>query len=89
MKTIVVSVALMLALFTPLSNMLPKYDNSLFKQVIKYYTLKSQSKTIQIEELYTYLRLIRNILGFTNYTKNKEQKNSYSNINIYNASNIN
>ncbi len=28
MKTIAVSVALMLALFTPLNNMLPKYDNS-------------------------------------------------------------
>ena len=39
-------------------NKIPKYDNSSFNQVIKYYTLKSESKTIQIEELSTYLRSI-------------------------------
>ena len=30
---------------------IPKYDSSAFNQVIKYYTIKSESKTIQIEEL--------------------------------------
>ena len=61
---------------------IPKYDSSAFKQVIKYYTIKSESKTIQIEELSTYLRPIRNILGFAN--KMKTQSNISSSININN-----
>ena len=61
---------------------IPKYDNSAFNQVIKYYTIKSESKTIQIEELSTYLRPIRNILGFAN--KIKTQNNVSSSININN-----
>ena len=63
-------------------NKIPKYDNSSFNQVIKYYTLKSESKTIQIEELSTYLRPIRNILGFAN--KIKTQNNITNSININN-----
>ena len=63
-------------------NKIPKYDNSSFNQVIKYYTLKSESKTIQIEELSTYLRPIRNILGFAN--KVKTQSNITNSININN-----
>ena len=61
---------------------IPKYDSSAFNQVIKYYTIKSESKTIQIEELSTYLRPIRNILGFAN--KMKTQSNVSSSININN-----
>ena len=61
---------------------IPKYDTSTFNQVIKYYTIKSESKTIQIEELSTYLRPIRNILGFAN--KIKTQNNISSSININN-----
>jgi len=61
-------------------NKIPKYDNSSFNQVIKYYTIKSESKTIQIEELSTYLRPIRNILGFAN--KIKTQSNITNSINI-------
>ena len=61
---------------------IPKYDSSAFKQVIQYYTIKSESKTIQIEELSTYLRPIRNILGFAN--KMKTQSNISSSININN-----
>ena len=63
---------------------IPKYDNSLFKQAMKYYTIKSESKTIQIEELSTYLRPIRNILGFSNGHKIKTQNNINSSINIHN-----
>ena len=63
---------------------IPKYDNSSFKQVMKYYTLKSESKTIQIEELSTYFRPIRNILGFANTNKIKTQSNINSSINIHN-----
>ena len=59
---------------------IPKYDNSAFNQVIKYYTIKSESKTIQVEELSAYLRPIRNILGFAN--KIKTQNNISSSINI-------
>ena len=63
---------------------IPKYDNSLFKQAMKYYTLKAESKTIQIEELSTYLRPIRNILGFARTNKLKAQNNVNSCINIHN-----
>ena len=59
---------------------IPKYDSSAFNQVIKYYTIKSESKTIQVEELSAYLRPIRNILGFAN--KIKTQNNISSSINI-------
>ena len=62
---------------------LPKYDNALFKQAMKYYTIKSESKTIQIEELSTYLRPIRNILGFSNNHKKNSQNNTNSSINIH------
>ena len=62
---------------------LPKYDNALFKQAMKYYTIKSESKTIQIEELSTYLRPIRNILGFSNNHKMNTQGNVNSSINIH------
>lgn len=60
---------------------IPKYDNSAFNQVIKYYTIKSESKTIQIEELSAYLRPIRNALGFANKIKTQNNKNSSININ--------
>ena len=61
---------------------IPKYDSSAFNQVIKYYTIKSESKTIQIEELSTYLRPIRSLLGFAN--KVKVQNSTSSSINIIN-----
>ena len=61
---------------------IPKYDSSAFNQVIKYYTIKSESKTIQIEELSTYLRPIRSLLGFAN--KVKVQNSTCSSININN-----
>ena len=61
---------------------IPKYDSSAFNQVIKYYTIKSESKTIQIEELSTYLRPIRSLLGFAN--KVKVQNSTSSSININN-----
>ena len=60
----------------------PKYDISSFKQVLKYYTIKSESKTIQLEELSSYLRPIRNILGNTN-NKTKTQNNIYNNKNNF------
>ena len=62
---------------------IPKYDSSTFKQAMKYYTTKSESKTIQIEELNKYLRPIRNILGFGNLNKIKTQSNISSTINIH------
>ena len=70
-----------------LSN-IPKYDNSAFKQAMKYYTIKSESRTIQIEELSTYLRPIRNILGLNNNNKTKTQNNINSSINIHNHCNF-
>ena len=62
---------------------IPKYDSSTFKQAMNYYTVKSESKTIQIEELNKYLRPIRNILGFGNVNKIKTQSNISSTINIH------
>jgi hypothetical protein len=62
---------------------IPKYDSSTFKQAMKYYTIKSESKTIQIEELNKYLRPIRNILGFGNLNKIKTPSNISSTINIH------
>ena len=67
---------------------IPKYENSSFKQAMKYYTLKSQSKTIQIEELSTYLRPMRNILGLANTNKIKTENSKNSSINIHNLSNF-
>jgi hypothetical protein len=60
-----------------------KYDNSSFRQAMKYYTIKSESKTIQIEELSAYLRPIRNLLGFSKAHKMKTQNNINSCINIH------
>ena len=68
---------------------IPRCDYSLFKQAMKYYTLKSESQTIQIEELSTYLRPIRNILGLANVNKIKIQNNVNSSVNIHNYFNIN
>jgi len=62
---------------------IPKYDSSAFNQVIKYYTIKSESKTIQIEELSTYLRPIRSLLGFANKVKVQNSTSSSININIH------
>ena len=60
---------------------IPRYDFSSFKQVLKYYTIKSESKTIQIEELSSYLRPMRNILGIGfNNNKTKIQNNISSKI---------
>ena len=53
----------------------PQYDNASFRKAIKYYTLKSDSKTIQEEDLTNYFRPIRNILRVKNIQKVKEQKN--------------
>ena len=61
---------------------IPKYDFSSFKHVLKYYTIKSKSKTIQIEELSSYLKPIRNILGSTN-GKTKTPNNKYSSTNNF------
>ena len=68
---------------------IPRCDYSSFKQAMKYYTLKSESQTIQIEELSTYLRPIRNILGLANVNKIKIQNNVNSSVNIHNYFNIN
>ena len=68
---------------------IPRCDYSSFKQAMKYYTLKSESQTIQIEELSTYLRPIRNILGLANINKIKIQNNVNSSVNIHNYFNIN
>ena len=59
---------------------IPRYDFSSFKQVLKYYTVKSESKTIQIEELSSYLRPMRNILGINFNNKTKIQNNISSKI---------
>ena len=68
---------------------IPRCDYSSFKQAMKYYTLKSESQTIQIEELSTYLRPIRNILGLANVNKIKIQNNVNSSVNIHNYFNVN
>ena len=57
---------------------IPKYDYSSFNQVMKYYTLKSESKTIQIDELSSYFRPIRNLLGIANANKIKTHNNNSS-----------
>ena len=65
----------------------PQYDTASFRKAIKYYTLKSDSKTIQVKDLSSYFRPIRNILRIKNIQKIKEKKNknsSSSNILINN-----
>ena len=62
---------------------IPIYDNYIFKQAMKYYTLKSESKTIQLEELSSYFKPMRNILGFANINKVKTHNNINSSINIH------
>ena len=61
---------------------IPKYDNSSFKQVMKYFTVKTESRTIQIEDLATYLRPIRNILGMPN--KSRKENNESKSIKVDN-----
>ena len=53
-----------------------KYDNSVFNQVLRYYTIKSESKTLQIEDLSSYLSPIKNILGI------QSQQNTSNSINV-------
>ena len=61
----------------------PQYDSASFRKAIKYYTLKSDSKTIQAKDLSNYFRPIRNILRVKNIQKIKEQQNkNYSSSNI-------
>ena len=70
----------------------PQYDNASFRKAIKYYTLKSDSKTIQEEDLTNYFRPIRNILRVKNIQKVKEQKNKINSdifIKNHNLGNIN
>lgn len=64
------------------SKIIPDYNsNSSFRKAIKYYTIKSNSKTIQVEDLSSYLRPMRNILRIKNNQKNKESQNT-NNSNI-------
>ena len=65
----------------------PQYDSASFRKAIKYYTLKSDSKTIQVQDLASYLRPIRNILRIKNIQKIKEPLNKI-NINSININNI-
>jgi hypothetical protein len=65
----------------------PQYDSASFRKAIKYYTLKSDSKTIQVQDLTSYLRPIRNILRIKNIQKIKEPLNKI-NINSINTNNI-
>ena len=65
----------------------PQYDSASFRKAIKYYTLKSDSKTIQVQDLTSYLRPIRNILRIKNIQKIKEPLNKI-NINSININNI-
>ena len=70
----------------------PQYDNASFRKAIKYYTLKSDSKTIQEADLTNYFRPIRNILRVKNIQKVKEQKNKTNSdifIKNHNLGNIN
>ena len=65
----------------------PQYDSASFRKAIKYYTLKTDSKTIQVQDLTSYLRPIRNILRIKNIQKIKEPLNKI-NINSNNINNI-
>ena len=56
----------------------PQYDTASFRKAIKYYTLKSDSKTIQVKDLSSYFRPIRNILRIKNIQKIKEKQNKNS-----------
>ena len=58
-----------------------KYDNSVFNQVLKYYTIKSESKTLQIEDLSSYLTPIKNILGMSNKAQSKQNTSNSINVN--------
>ena len=64
----------------------PQYDSASFRKAIKYYTLKSDSKTIQVQDLASYLRPIRNILRIKNIhkIKDKENKNGTNSYKINN-----
>ena len=64
----------------------PQYDSASFRKAIKYYTLKSDSKTIQVQDLASYLRPIRNILRIKNIHKIKDQQNK-NEINSYKINN--
>ena len=70
-----------------ISQKYPQYDSASFRKAIKYYTLKSDSKTIQVQDLTSYLRPIRNILRIKNIQKIKEPLNKI-NINSNNINNI-
>ena len=63
----------------------PQYDNTSFQKAIKYYTLKSDNKTIHAEDLSNYFRPIRNILRVKNIRKktinNINKNNSFLNNN--------
>lgn len=69
------------------SKIIPDYNNnSSFRKAINYYTIKSNSKTIQVEDLSSYLRPMRNILKIKNNPKNKESHNiNNSNISMNNT----
>ena len=61
----------------------PKYDCASFRKAIKYYTLKSNSKTIQVQDLSTYFKPIKNILRIKSIQKTKmQQKKANYNSNI-------
>ena len=51
------------------------YNNASFRKAMKYFTLKSEHKTIQVEDLSTYFKPIRNILRIKNIQKQKNYKN--------------
>ena len=58
-----------------------KYDNSVFNQVLKYYTVKSESKTIQLEDLSSYLSPIKNILGINDIIPSQQNTSNSINVN--------
>ena len=55
-------------------------NNSVLNQVLKYYTIKPERKTLQIEDLSSYLSPIKNILGMSN--KIESQQNASNSINV-------
>ena len=64
-----------------------QYDSASFRKAIKYYTLKSDSKTIQVQDLTRYFRPIRNILRIKSIQKIKEPQNE-NNTNSYKINNV-
>ena len=58
-----------------------KYDNSVFNQVLKYYTIKSESKTLQIEDLSSYFSPIKNLLGMPNNIQTHNNTSNSINVN--------